>query len=110
MAKDDVYTKDGTVDYHGNPASKKETGTWKACPFILGNCGVYNAMMDKISYWLGDGMLTISNLNFEQEMNAVRDWLIMVWAPIWCFTLRKDYISTVLLLPRMCRIGVEHAT
>jgi len=34
---DDVYTKDGTVDYKGDPANKKVTGTWKACPFILGN-------------------------------------------------------------------------
>lgn len=33
---DDVYTKDGTVDYKGNPANKKLTGSWKACPFILG--------------------------------------------------------------------------
>lgn len=37
MAEDDLYTKDGTVDYRGNPAKKSETGTWKACPFILGN-------------------------------------------------------------------------
>ena len=36
IEKDDIYTKDGTVDYRGNPANKKETGTWKACPFILG--------------------------------------------------------------------------
>ncbi|KAI6671006.1 hypothetical protein NL676_005891 [Syzygium grande] len=37
MAEEDVYTKDGTVDYKGDPADKKKTGTWKACPFILGN-------------------------------------------------------------------------
>ncbi|KAK4789822.1 hypothetical protein SAY86_017126 [Trapa natans] len=37
MAEEDVYTKDGTVDYRGNPANKKKTGTWKACPYILGN-------------------------------------------------------------------------
>lgn len=36
MAEDDIYTKDGTVDYRGNPAKRKETGTWKACPYILG--------------------------------------------------------------------------
>jgi len=36
MAEDDIYTKDGTVDHRGNPANKKETGTWRACPFILG--------------------------------------------------------------------------
>lgn len=36
FAEDDLYTKDGTVDYRNNPAKKNETGTWKACPFILG--------------------------------------------------------------------------
>ncbi|KAI8523634.1 hypothetical protein RHMOL_Rhmol13G0089400 [Rhododendron molle] len=34
--EEDNYTKDGTVDYRGNPANKKKTGTWKACPYILG--------------------------------------------------------------------------
>ncbi|KAK3409854.1 hypothetical protein EUGRSUZ_J01932 [Eucalyptus grandis] len=37
MEEEDVYTKDGTVDYKGDPADKRKTGTWKACPFILGN-------------------------------------------------------------------------
>ncbi|KAH6814532.1 peptide transporter 1 [Perilla frutescens var. frutescens] len=37
MEEDDLYTKDGTIDYQNNPAKKSETGTWKACPFILGN-------------------------------------------------------------------------
>ncbi|KAK1589255.1 hypothetical protein Q3G72_032018 [Acer saccharum] len=37
MEEENVYTKDGTVDYRGKPANKKKTGTWKACPFILGN-------------------------------------------------------------------------
>ncbi|XP_040993946.1 protein NRT1/ PTR FAMILY 8.2-like [Juglans microcarpa x Juglans regia] len=36
MAEDDKYTKDGTVDHLGNPADRSKTGTWKACPFILG--------------------------------------------------------------------------
>ncbi|KAL6997347.1 putative serine protease eda2 [Sarracenia purpurea var. burkii] len=35
MAEEDNYTKDGTVDYRGNPANKKKTGIWKACPYIL---------------------------------------------------------------------------
>lgn len=34
--EEDIYTKDGTVDYNNNPANRKTTGTWKACPFILG--------------------------------------------------------------------------
>ncbi|GAB2299872.1 hypothetical protein Dimus_033923 [Dionaea muscipula] len=33
----DAYTKDGTTDYRHEPAIKAKTGTWKACPFILGN-------------------------------------------------------------------------
>lgn len=36
MAEEDIYTKDGTTDFRSNPAVKKETGTWKACPYILG--------------------------------------------------------------------------
>ncbi|XP_075489798.1 protein NRT1/ PTR FAMILY 8.1-like [Primulina tabacum] len=32
-----LITTDGTVDYRGNPAKKTETGTWRACPYILGN-------------------------------------------------------------------------
>lgn len=36
MAEDDVYTKDGTTDFLRRPAIKKQTGTWKACPYILG--------------------------------------------------------------------------
>lgn len=36
MEQDDILTKDGTIDFKNNPAVKKKTGTWKACPFILG--------------------------------------------------------------------------
>ncbi|KAH9324725.1 hypothetical protein KI387_004903, partial [Taxus chinensis] len=34
---DEEYTRDGSMDIHGNPAVKRKTGNWKACPFILGN-------------------------------------------------------------------------
>lgn len=37
MEEKDVYTEDGTLDIHKNPANKKTTGNWKACRFILGN-------------------------------------------------------------------------
>ncbi|KAF0905063.1 hypothetical protein E2562_000870 [Oryza meyeriana var. granulata] len=33
----DIYTQDGTVDVKGNPAIKKNTGNWRACPYILAN-------------------------------------------------------------------------
>ncbi|TVU40103.1 hypothetical protein EJB05_13552, partial [Eragrostis curvula] len=32
-----VTTLDGTVDHAGKPAVRSKTGTWRACPFILGN-------------------------------------------------------------------------
>ncbi|KAK9124417.1 hypothetical protein Sjap_014019 [Stephania japonica] len=31
------YTNDGTTDYRNKPADRRKTGTWRACPFILGN-------------------------------------------------------------------------
>lgn len=41
--EEDIYTKDGTTDFHNNPAIKQETGTWKACPYILGD---FNFLFD----------------------------------------------------------------
>ncbi|URE45726.1 peptide transporter [Musa troglodytarum] len=35
-ATDERYTKDGTTDIHGRPAVRKNTGNWRACPYILG--------------------------------------------------------------------------
>ncbi|XP_019186486.1 PREDICTED: protein NRT1/ PTR FAMILY 8.2-like [Ipomoea nil] len=35
----DHTTKDGTVDIRNKPANKTKTGTWSACPFILGTEG-----------------------------------------------------------------------
>ncbi|XP_020525185.1 protein NRT1/ PTR FAMILY 8.1 isoform X3 [Amborella trichopoda] len=39
MSDPAIYTQDGTVDHTGKPAIKAKTGTWRACPFILGNEG-----------------------------------------------------------------------
>lgn len=36
MEEDNLITTDGTVNYRGKPAKKSETGTWRACPYILG--------------------------------------------------------------------------
>ncbi|TQD71948.1 hypothetical protein C1H46_042510 [Malus baccata] len=33
---DGLYTGDGSVDIKGNPVLKRNTGNWRACPFILG--------------------------------------------------------------------------
>ncbi|KAJ9543789.1 hypothetical protein OSB04_023496 [Centaurea solstitialis] len=44
--EEDIYTKDGTINYKNNPANRKKTGTWKACPFILGKS--FNSPFDFI--------------------------------------------------------------
>eukprot|EP00249_Psilotum_nudum_P022038 c28351_g1_i1 orf=394-2361(-) len=31
------YTRDGSIDITGKPSIKAKSGSWKACPFILGN-------------------------------------------------------------------------
>ncbi|OIW19866.1 hypothetical protein TanjilG_27232 [Lupinus angustifolius] len=61
MAENDVYTKDGTVDYHGNPANRRETGTWRACPFILGN-----ECCERLAYY---GMSTNLVLYFKNRLH-----------------------------------------
>ncbi|CAI0424351.1 unnamed protein product [Linum tenue] len=58
MEHEDNYTKDGTVDIHGKPANKLETGNWKACRFILGN-----ECCERLAYY---GMST-NLVNFLQE-------------------------------------------
>ncbi|XP_054820071.1 protein NRT1/ PTR FAMILY 8.1-like [Prosopis cineraria] len=68
------YTKDGTVDFHGNPANKNQTGTWRACPFILGN-----ECCERLAYY---GMGTNLVLYFKHRLGQkgatasknVADW------------------------------------
>nr|XP_043610176.1 protein NRT1/ PTR FAMILY 8.2-like isoform X1 [Erigeron canadensis]XP_043610177.1 protein NRT1/ PTR FAMILY 8.2-like isoform X1 [Erigeron canadensis] len=60
-AEEDIYTKDGTVDYKNNPANKKVTGTWKACPFILGN-----ECCERLAYY---GMSANLLLYFKNNLN-----------------------------------------
>ncbi|THG22612.1 protein NRT1/ PTR FAMILY 8.2-like [Camellia sinensis] len=61
MEEEDNYTKDGTVDYRGNPANKKKTGTWKACPYILGN-----ECCERLAYY---GMSSNLVLYFKHQLN-----------------------------------------
>ncbi|KAG6789379.1 hypothetical protein POTOM_005476 [Populus tomentosa] len=61
MAEEDVYTKDGTVDYRGNPANKKDTGTWRACPYIRGN-----EFCERLAYY---GMSSNLILFFKHRLN-----------------------------------------
>lgn len=74
MAEDDIYTQDGTLDIHKNPAIKKKTGNWTACRFILGN-----ECCERLAYY---GMST-NLVNYLQERlnfgnvaasNSVTNW------------------------------------
>ncbi|BAT81560.1 Protein NRT1/ PTR FAMILY 8.1 [Vigna angularis] len=63
MAEEDVYTKDGTVDYRGNPANRKETGTWRACPFILGD-----ECSERLAYYgMGTNLVTYFKTQLNQH-------------------------------------------
>lgn len=44
VAHDSGYTEDGTVDLHGKPVLRANTGGWRACPFILGTCSKSSAL------------------------------------------------------------------
>ncbi|KAM0044945.1 putative bacterial ABC-type protein transporter [Helianthus debilis subsp. tardiflorus] len=59
--EEDVYTKDGTLDYKNNPANKNITGTWKACPYILGN-----ECCERLAYY---GMSTNLLLYFKNNLH-----------------------------------------
>ncbi|GMI81739.1 NRT1/ PTR family 8.1, ARABIDOPSIS THALIANA PEPTIDE TRANSPORTER 1, peptide transporter 1 [Hibiscus trionum] len=74
MEEDDIYTKDGTVDYRGNPDEKKKTGTWRACPFIIGNEGC-----ERLAY---SGMSTNLVLYFKHRLNQ-RTWVAATNNQIW---------------------------
>eukprot|EP00268_Persea_americana_P044017 TRINITY_DN4442_c1_g1_i4.p1 TRINITY_DN4442_c1_g1~~TRINITY_DN4442_c1_g1_i4.p1 ORF type:complete len:306 (-),score=50.70 TRINITY_DN4442_c1_g1_i4:415-1332(-) len=61
VVEDDIYTKDGTVDLRNNPVVKTNTGSWKACRFILGN-----EFCERLAYY---GMSSNLVNYFEQRLN-----------------------------------------
>ncbi|KAF5750859.1 protein NRT1/ PTR FAMILY 8.1-like [Tripterygium wilfordii] len=74
MAVEDIYTKDGTTDYRNNPANKKKTGTWKACPYILGN-----ECCERLAYYgintnLVNYLKNQLNQRNVQAVNNVTNW------------------------------------
>ncbi|KAF5750860.1 Peptide transporter 1 isoform 1 [Tripterygium wilfordii] len=74
MAEGDIYTKDGTVDFHNNPANKNKTGNWKACRFILGN-----ECCERLAYYgMGTNLVNYLQLRFNQgnatASKNVNDW------------------------------------
>lgn len=71
----DNYTKDGTTDIHGNPADRKKTGNWRACPYILAN-----ECCERLAYY---GMSTnlVNYMKFRlSEGNAVASKNVNNWS------------------------------
>ncbi|KAI3837006.1 hypothetical protein MKW98_005339 [Papaver atlanticum] len=74
MSEEDYCTQDGTVDYRNNPAHKTKTGTWKACPFILGN-----ECCERLAYYgMGTNLVTYLTEQLNQHnvvaVNNVSNW------------------------------------
>ncbi|VVA25433.1 PREDICTED: NRT1/ PTR FAMILY [Prunus dulcis] len=74
MEEEDIHTKDGTTDYQNRPAIKKNTGTWKACPYILGN-----ECCERLAYY-GINTNLVNYLKFQLNqrnvvaVNNVTNW------------------------------------
>ncbi|KAL6987742.1 hypothetical protein U1Q18_013490, partial [Sarracenia purpurea var. burkii] len=60
-----IYTKDGTTDFRNNPALKKKTGSWKACPYILGN-----ECCERLAYY-GINTNLVNYLKFQLNQSSV---------------------------------------
>ncbi|KAL5549594.1 hypothetical protein UlMin_004825, partial [Ulmus minor] len=74
MAEHDIYTKDGTVDIHKNPANKRDTGNWKSCRFILGN-----ECCERLAYYgMGTNLVNYLKTRLNQgnvtAANNVTNW------------------------------------
>ncbi|XP_057504480.1 protein NRT1/ PTR FAMILY 8.1-like [Actinidia eriantha] len=65
MGEEDTFTKDGTTDFHNHPAIKKKTGTWKACPYILGN-----ECCERLAYY-GINTNLVNYLKFQLNQSSV---------------------------------------
>ncbi|CAI9782407.1 unnamed protein product [Fraxinus pennsylvanica] len=75
MAEEDKYTKDGTTDYRNSPSIKQETGTWKACPYILGN-----ECCERLAYY-GINTNLVNYLKFQMnESNVVAVTNVTNWS------------------------------
>lgn len=74
MEEDGVFTNDGTVNIHKNPANKKKTGNWKACRFILGN-----ECCERLAYYgMGTNLVNYLekrlNMGNVKASNSVTNW------------------------------------
>ncbi|KAL8526746.1 hypothetical protein ACS0TY_015814 [Phlomoides rotata] len=70
--EEDKYTKDGTTDYRNNPTIRHKTGTWKACPYILGMFSNWNECCERLAYYgINTNLMNESN---ARAVNSVTNW------------------------------------
>eukprot|EP00252_Welwitschia_mirabilis_P007133 TRINITY_DN1822_c0_g1_i7.p1 TRINITY_DN1822_c0_g1~~TRINITY_DN1822_c0_g1_i7.p1 ORF type:complete len:356 (-),score=35.52 TRINITY_DN1822_c0_g1_i7:1962-3029(-) len=69
------YTGDGSVDIKGRPSVRKNTGTWKACPFILGN-----ECSERLAFYGIDKNLVSYFTKVLHEGNASAAKIVNTWS------------------------------
>ncbi|KAK3135867.1 hypothetical protein QOZ80_5BG0424500 [Eleusine coracana subsp. coracana] len=78
-AKQEVFTKDGSVDLRGRPASASRTGRWKACAFLVG----YEAFERMAFYGVASNLVVYLTTQLREETVAsvrnVNNWTGAVW-------------------------------
>ncbi|CAN4115910.1 unnamed protein product [Withania somnifera] len=134
MVSDDDYTKDGTLDIYKKTANKKKTGTWKACPYILGDeacerlayygmsSNLVNYIQERLSLdtaaasksvnnWSGTCYITPLIGAFLADAYLGRYWTIAGFSVLYIFGMALLTLSaSVRGLKPVCNDGNCHAT
>ncbi|GJM84774.1 hypothetical protein PR202_ga00478 [Eleusine coracana subsp. coracana] len=78
-AGEDEYTKDGTVDLHGNPVLRSKRGGWKACSFVV----VYEVFERMAFYGISSNLVLYLTTKLHQgtvsSANNVTNWVGTIW-------------------------------
>ncbi|KAL6641062.1 hypothetical protein ACP70R_019243 [Stipagrostis hirtigluma subsp. patula] len=78
-APDDEYTRDGTVDLHGNPVLRSKRGGWKACSFVV----VYEVFERMAFYGISSNLVLYLTTRLHQgtvpSANNVTNWVGTIW-------------------------------
>ncbi|XP_066362911.1 protein NRT1/ PTR FAMILY 5.1 [Miscanthus floridulus] len=78
-AKQDAYTKDGSVDLRGQPVLASQTGRWKACAFLVG----YESFERMAFYGVASNLVVYLTTQLREEtvpsVRNVNNWTGAVW-------------------------------
>ncbi|WVZ97979.1 hypothetical protein U9M48_043474 [Paspalum notatum var. saurae] len=78
-AKQDLYTKDGSVDLRGRPVLAARTGRWKACAFLVG----YEAFERMAFYGVASNLVVYLTTQLQEatvpSVRNVNNWTGAVW-------------------------------